>query len=214
MTGPHRQTSATSEVSLGWLPTIDRIQLPKLLKEQLTQDPILTYPEFLPSSEPFSLQTDASAVGIGMVLEQAGYVVAYASRSLTQSERNYNADSLSQRPAPVAATTCTSELPDLLQHQGKDRIIHQLSESLQSLSPPHGPAWRQPPLRHIAYLEYMVFSECHHMHLHFRLLNIRRLQIYTIFANEGVFYTLKIYTNTKERRDASTLFCSFILPCP
>ena len=51
-----------------------------------------------------------------------------------------NADSLSRRPAPVAATTCTSELPDLLQHQGKDPIIRQLRESLQSLSPPHGPA--------------------------------------------------------------------------
>ena len=60
------------------------------LKEKLTQAPILTYPEFLPSSEPFSLQTDASAVGIGMVLEQAGHVVAYASRSLTQSKCNYS----------------------------------------------------------------------------------------------------------------------------
>ena len=58
-----------------------------------------------------------------------------------------NADSLSRRPAPVAATTCTSELPDLLQHQGKDPIIRQLRESLQSLSPPHGPAWRQPSFR-------------------------------------------------------------------
>ena len=60
------------------------------LKEKLSQAPILTYPEFLPSSEPFSLQTDASAVGIGVVLEQAGHVVAYSSRSLTQSERNYS----------------------------------------------------------------------------------------------------------------------------
>ena len=172
------------------------------LKEKLTQAPILTYPDLLPSSKPFSLQTDANAVGIGVVLEQAGHVVAYASRSLTQSERNYsviqreclavvyglkqfrhyllgcpfclltdhvplqwlsaqkmdgllarwtlaiqeyditimhckgslsnNADSLSRRPAPVAATTCTSEPPDLLQHRGKDPIIRQLRESLPS----------------------------------------------------------------------------------
>ena len=59
-----------------------------------------------------------------------------------------NADSLSRRPAPVAATTFTSELPDLLQHQGKDPIIRQLRESLQSLSPPHGPAWRHPSFCH------------------------------------------------------------------
>ena len=49
------------------------------LKEKLTQAPILTYPVLLPSSKPFSLQTDANAVGIGVVLEQAGHVVAYAS---------------------------------------------------------------------------------------------------------------------------------------
>ena len=161
---------------------------------------------------------DASAVGIGVVLEQAGHVIAYASPSLTQLEHNYsviqreylavvyglkqfchyllghffclltdhaplqwlsaqkmddllarwilaiqeydmtimyckgslsnNADSLSRRPAPVVATTCTSELPDLLQHQGKDPIIRQLRESLHFLSPPHGPAWRQPSFHH------------------------------------------------------------------
>ena len=36
------------------------------------------------------LQTDASAVGLGAVLEQEGYVVAYASRSLTITERQYS----------------------------------------------------------------------------------------------------------------------------
>ena len=36
------------------------------------------------------LQTDASAVGLGAVLEQQGHVIAYASRSLTSSECNYS----------------------------------------------------------------------------------------------------------------------------
>ena len=35
----------------------------------------------------FILQTDASAVGLGAVLEQDGHVIAYASRSLTAPER-------------------------------------------------------------------------------------------------------------------------------
>ena len=59
------------------------------LKEQLTQAPILVYPQFHHNASKFTLQTDASASGLGSVLEQAGYIVAYASRTLTKSERNY-----------------------------------------------------------------------------------------------------------------------------
>ncbi len=38
----------------------------------------------------FVLATDASAVGIGAVLEQDGHIIAYASRTLTRSERQYS----------------------------------------------------------------------------------------------------------------------------
>ena len=36
------------------------------------------------------MQTDASAVGLGAILEQGSHVVAYASRTLTQSEKQYS----------------------------------------------------------------------------------------------------------------------------
>ena len=62
----------------------------EVLKNELTQAPVLAYPEFLPSSAPFYLQAGASAVGIRAVLEQDGHVVAYASRALTQAKRNYS----------------------------------------------------------------------------------------------------------------------------
>ena len=57
------------------------------LKDALTQAPVLCYPCF---KKGFTLQTDASAVGIGAVLEQEGHVIAYASRSLTPPERQYS----------------------------------------------------------------------------------------------------------------------------
>ena len=62
----------------------------EVLKNELTQAPILAYPEFQASSAPFYLISDASALGIGAVLLQDGHVVAYASRVLTQAEHNYS----------------------------------------------------------------------------------------------------------------------------
>ena len=48
------------------------------LKDKLVQAPILAFPQFEKNSPPFVLQTDASSVGLGAVLEQNGDVVAYA----------------------------------------------------------------------------------------------------------------------------------------
>lgn len=60
------------------------------LKCKLTTAPILAYPD---PTKPFILDTDASDQGIGAVLSQLHgdqeRVVAYASRSLSRSERNY-----------------------------------------------------------------------------------------------------------------------------
>ena len=62
------------------------------LKSILTNPPVLAYPDF---SLPFELNVDACFTGLGAVLYQKHgklkKVVAYASRSLTKSERNYPA---------------------------------------------------------------------------------------------------------------------------
>ena len=60
------------------------------LKKSLTQAPVLAYPNFSSSASQFQLHTDASAIGLGAILEQGGKVVAYASRTLTQAEQNYS----------------------------------------------------------------------------------------------------------------------------
>jgi len=61
-----------------------------VLKQYLINAPVLAYPCLASNASEFALQTDASAVGLGAVLEQEGHPIAYASRSLTSSERNYS----------------------------------------------------------------------------------------------------------------------------
>lgn len=60
------------------------------LKEMLVQAPVLMYPQFKQDSPPFILQTDASSIGLGAVLEQNGHAIAYASRSLKKPEQQYS----------------------------------------------------------------------------------------------------------------------------
>jgi transposase InsO family protein len=63
------------------------------LRHHLSSAPVLAYPDW---SRPFLLQTDASDVALGAVLAQVNddgveQPVAYASRTLSASERNYSA---------------------------------------------------------------------------------------------------------------------------
>lgn len=65
------------------------------IKQCLISAPILTCPDF---SRPFTIQTDASLVGLGCVLTQefpeGEKVIAYASRSLTAQESKYSTTEL------------------------------------------------------------------------------------------------------------------------
>ena len=56
------------------------------LKDRLTSAPVLTLPK---SGENYTVYCDASRVGLGCVLMQAGKVIAYASRQLKVHEKNY-----------------------------------------------------------------------------------------------------------------------------
>jgi hypothetical protein len=61
-----------------------------ILKGKLTSPPVLGYPDF---ALPFDLHNDVCDTGLGAVLYQKqngqDRVIAYASRGLTKSERNY-----------------------------------------------------------------------------------------------------------------------------
>ena len=62
----------------------------KTLKQNLVQAPVLAYPRFDQDAGVFVLQADASAAGLGAVLEQDGHVIAYASRGLNKPEQQYS----------------------------------------------------------------------------------------------------------------------------
>ena len=61
----------------------------KSLKKALIEVPVLSYPRFDANAPMFVLQTDASSVGLGAVLEQYGSVIAYGSRALNSAEKYY-----------------------------------------------------------------------------------------------------------------------------
>ena len=68
------------------------------LKQFLIEAPILCYPQF-GSDESFLLETDASGIGLGAILSQKQsdgeyHPIAYASRSLQPSEKNYGISEL------------------------------------------------------------------------------------------------------------------------
>ncbi|GFV14905.1 retrovirus-related Pol polyprotein from transposon 297 [Trichonephila clavipes] len=56
------------------------------IKRALTEAPVLQLPNF---TEQFNLFTDASGVGIGVVLNQNHRPIAFASKTLNKAERNY-----------------------------------------------------------------------------------------------------------------------------
>ncbi len=72
------------------------------LKQRLTTAPILSYPSL---NDPFMLETDACAHGIGAILSQSQgdgfpHPIAYASRSLTKLESNYSITELETLAGP------------------------------------------------------------------------------------------------------------------
>ena len=62
----------------------------KHLKEALSSPPVLALPVFSEEAPPFVLDVDASGTAVGGCLTQGGRVIAFASRMLTKSERQYS----------------------------------------------------------------------------------------------------------------------------
>ena len=107
-----------------------------VLKNRLTTAPILCYPNY---KEKFILDTDASQEGIGAVLSQRQgdkeVVIAYASRSLSKSERKY---CVTRKELLSAVTFIHHFRPYLLGHQFLLRTDHGSLTWLQSFKEPEG----------------------------------------------------------------------------
>lgn len=66
----------------------------QLLKKSLVSAPVLSLPNF---AKPFVIETDASEIGIGAILQQDGHPIAYVSKALgpkTQGLSTYEKESL------------------------------------------------------------------------------------------------------------------------
>lgn len=78
-----------------WIWTSQHQKTFEELRITLSSPPVLGYPDF---QQPFELHTDASCQGLGAVLyqqqEEQKRVIAFASRSLSKSEKNYPAHKL------------------------------------------------------------------------------------------------------------------------
>ena len=83
-----------------------------MLKTKLITPPVLAYPRF---GKDFTLETDASILGLGAVLSQHQddsklHPIAYASRALNKSERNYSITELETLAVVWAITHFRSHL--------------------------------------------------------------------------------------------------------
>uniref|UniRef100_H3AST2 Gypsy retrotransposon integrase-like protein 1 n=1 Tax=Latimeria chalumnae TaxID=7897 RepID=H3AST2_LATCH len=79
------------DVPFKWTPACQAVF--EHFEQQLTTNPILVFPDF---NRPFAVHTDACDVGLGGALMQKDdegndWVIAYASRTLHQSERHFSA---------------------------------------------------------------------------------------------------------------------------
>ena len=109
------------------------------LKELLVSAPVLAYPRFGLGVE-FILETDASGVGLGAVLSQTQddgqlHPIAYASRSLDCSERNYSITELETLAVVWAARYFR---PYLLGHRTIVFTDHSACVSVLSTARPSG----------------------------------------------------------------------------
>ena len=110
------------------------------LRASLTTTPTLAFPDFSEDSGQFTLDTDASDTGIGAVLSQIGqdaaeHVIAYGSRALTKSERNY----CTTRKEMLALVTFIKHFrPYLLGREFVVRTDHQALKWLQTFRDAEG----------------------------------------------------------------------------
>lgn len=72
------------DAAFDWLPQHDKALAQ--IKEMITAAPVL---HFYNKDKEVTIECDSSDVGLGAVISQEGHPIAYASRALTQTERNY-----------------------------------------------------------------------------------------------------------------------------
>lgn len=99
--------------------TLEHIQIVQTLLEQLSSPKVLAFPDFaaaISGDRPFQLTTDASADGLGAVIEQdqsdgTTRPISFLSRSTLPNEKNWRITELE-----CAAIGCEEKSPTILRY--------------------------------------------------------------------------------------------------
>jgi hypothetical protein len=123
----------TGDVPFIWGPR--QVQAFDTMKAMIAADAMTTYPDL---NLPFDIYTDASDYQLGAAIIQNGKPIAYWSKKLTESQKNYN----TTEKELLAIVMCVKEYHDILYGGRLNVFTDHKNLTFHTLSPPRVMRWK------------------------------------------------------------------------